>query len=257
MCIVVQYSHKSVRPVQTGTEVCESVVSVAEKGCFVDMMFSLASVPPAVSRQSMLFPIATSASHLSTSLNSIPGMPYQHATMHNIWSPTSALTMASSTLQLMMMQQAPPVSRPWPNPPLFALSQPVYAHSWGIRIIPEYPMPPLNPLAPSRANSHLSNALPNTPTPLHLVNAFPTRCSFDLSSPSRQVDSQHPHSFPTQHHLTFTLLRQVYSRCLIGLTTVVGRSLHQQLDNFSETTYLSESVWKCLKCLRHLRYLTD
>ena len=37
MCIVVQYSHKSVRPVQTGTEVCESVVSVAEKGCFADV----------------------------------------------------------------------------------------------------------------------------------------------------------------------------------------------------------------------------
>ena len=37
MYIVVQYSHKSVRPVQTGTEVCESVVSVAEKGCFADV----------------------------------------------------------------------------------------------------------------------------------------------------------------------------------------------------------------------------
>ena len=36
MCIVVQYKHKSVRPVQTGTEVCELVVSVAENGCFTD-----------------------------------------------------------------------------------------------------------------------------------------------------------------------------------------------------------------------------
>ena len=43
-----------------------------------------------------------------------------------------------------------------------------------IRIIPEHPMPLLNPLAPSRANSRLSNALPNTPTPLCLVDAFLT-----------------------------------------------------------------------------------
>ena len=55
-------------------------------------------------------------------------------------------------------------------------------------------MPNPNPLTPL----HLSNALPNTPTPLRLVNAFPTRRSFDLSSSSRQVDSRHPHSFPTR-----------------------------------------------------------
>ena len=63
-----------------------------------------------------------------------------------------------------------------------------------------------------------------SPTPLHLVDAFPTQHSFDLSSSSRQVDSRHPHSFPTQCHLTFTLLRQVYSQRLIGLATAVGRS---------------------------------
>ena len=85
-------------------------------------------------------------------------------------------------------------------------------------------MPLPNPLAPSRANSRLSNTLPNTPTPLHLVNAFPTQRSFDLSSSSRQVDSQHPHLFPTRCLLTFTLLRQVYSQCFIGLVTAVGRS---------------------------------
>ena len=78
-----------------------------------------------------------------------------------------------------------------------------------------------NPLTPSR----LSNALPNTPTPSRLADAFPTRRSFDLSSSSCQVDSRHPHSFPTQHLSTFTLLHQVYSRCFISLTTAVGRSL--------------------------------
>ena len=84
-------------------------------------------------------------------------------------------------------------------------------HSQVIRIIPEHPMPLPNPLAPSRANSCLSNALPNPLTPLCLVDAFPTRCSFNLSSPSHQVDFRHPHSFLTQCHLTFSLLRQVYS----------------------------------------------
>ena len=93
-----------------------------------------------------------------------------------------------------------------------------------IRIIPKHPMPLLNFLAPSQTNLHLSNTLLNTLTPLHLVDTFPTQCSFDLSSSSCQVDSQHPHSFPTQHHSTFTLLCQVYSRCLIGLVTAVGQS---------------------------------
>ena len=73
--------------------------------------------------------------------------------------------------------------------------------------------------------SHLSNALPNTPTPLRLVNAFPTRRTFNLSSPSHQVDSRHPHSFPTQCSFNLSSSsRQVYSRCLIGLATAVGRS---------------------------------
>ena len=104
-------------------------------------------------------------------------------------------------------------------------------------------MPNLNPLTPSC----LSNTLPNTPTPLCLVNAFLTRRTFDLSSPSRQVDSQHPHSsltrrsfdlysssrqvdsryphsFPTRRLSTFTPLHQVYSRRFISLATVVGRS---------------------------------
>ena len=96
--------------------------------------------------------------------------------------------------------------------------------SWVIRIIPEHPISLLNPLAPSRANLHLSNALLNTPTPLHLVNTFPTRRSFNLSSSLHQVNSQHPHSFPTWRHSTFSLLCQVYSRRLINLATVVGQS---------------------------------
>ena len=87
-------------------------------------------------------------------------------------------------------------------------------------ITPEHPMPNPNPLTPSC----LSNALSNTPTPLRLVDAFPTQCSFDLSSPSRQVDSWHPPSFLTQRLSTFTLLCQVYSWHLIGLATAVGRS---------------------------------
>ena len=112
-----------------------------------------------------------------------------------------------------------------------------------IRITLEHPMPNLNPLTPSR----LSNALPNTPTPLRLVNAFLTRRSFDLSSSLRQVNSRHPHSFPTQRTFdlssssrqvnswhphpfltrrlsTFTPLRQFYSRCFIGVATAVGQS---------------------------------
>ena len=88
-----------------------------------------------------------------------------------------------------------------------------------IRIIPEHPMPLLNPLAPSQANSRLSNALPNTPTPSCLVGALLTR-----HSSSHQVDSRHPHPFLTRHLLTFTLLRQVYSRRLIGLMTADGQS---------------------------------
>ena len=97
-------------------------------------------------------------------------------------------------------------------------------HFWVTRIIPKHSMPLPNPLAPLRANSHLSNALPNTPTPLRLVDAFPTWRSFDPSSSSRQVDFWHPHSFPTQRHSTFTLLHQVYSWCPIGLATAVGQS---------------------------------
>ena len=104
-------------------------------------------------------------------------------------------------------------------------------HSRVTRIIPEHSMPIPNSLAPSWANSHLSNTLPNPLTPLHLVNAFLTWHSFNLSSSLCQVDSQHPHSFPTRHHLTFTLLRQVYSRHLIGLATVVGRSLIMYLPH--------------------------
>ena len=79
----------------------------------------------------------------------------------------------------------------------------------------------LNPLTPSC----LSNTLPNTPTPLRLADAFPTQCTFDLSSSSRQVDSRHPHSFLTRRHSTFTLLHQVYSQRLIGFATAVGQSL--------------------------------
>ena len=112
-----------------------------------------------------------------------------------------------------------------------------------IWITPKHPMPNPNPLTPSR----FSNALPNIPTPLHLVNAFPTQCTFNLSSPSRQVDSRHPHSFPTRcsfdlsssshqvdsrqphsfptrHLSTFTPLCQVYSQRFISLATAVGRS---------------------------------
>ena len=135
------------------------------------------------------------------------------------------------------------VTIPTPIRPILTCLRP----SQVIRIIPKHPMPLPNPLAPSQANLHLSNALPNTLTPLHLVNAFQTRHSFDLSSSSHQVDSQHPHSFPTQcildlssslrqvnsryphslptrRHSTFTLLHQVYSQRLIGLVTAVGRS---------------------------------
>ena len=78
-----------------------------------------------------------------------------------------------------------------------------------IWITPEHPMPNPNPLT----LSHLNNALPNTPTPLRLVNAFPGRRTFDFSSPSRQVDSRHPHSFPTRCSFNlYSSLCQVDSR---------------------------------------------
>ena len=38
MCVLLQSVDKSVGPVQTGTEVCELVVSVAKKGCFADVV---------------------------------------------------------------------------------------------------------------------------------------------------------------------------------------------------------------------------
>ena len=53
-------------------------------------------------------------------------------------------------------------------------------HFRAIRTIPKLPLPIPNPLAPSQASSHLSNALLNPPTLLRLINVFPTCCSFDL-----------------------------------------------------------------------------
>ena len=131
-------------------------------------------------------------------------------------------------------------------------------------------MPLPNPLAPSWANSCLSNALPNTPTPLRLVNAFPTWRSFDLSSSLHQVNSWHPHSFltwcildlsssshqvdsrylhslPTRRHSTFTLLCQVYSWHLIGLATAVGQS---------PITYLPHSMCPSLTFLALYIYVS-
>ena len=80
--------------------------------------------------------------------------------------------------------------RTYPYTPYPNLSTPIPSHlnhSWAPNTKPK-------PLTPSC----LSNTLPNTLTPLRLVNAFPTRHTFDLSSPSRQVDSRHPHPFLTR-----------------------------------------------------------
>ena len=147
------------------------------------------------------------------------------------------------------------VTIPTPYSPYPNLSMPILSHQNHFRAPNAKPKPSgsipsqlasnvsPNLLTPSR----LSNALPNTPTPLHLVDAFPircsfnlflsltssrfltptlipTRCSFDLSSSSHQVDSRHPHPFLTRHLSTFTPLRQVYSWRFIGLATAVGRS---------------------------------
>ena len=92
------------------------------------------------------------------------------------------------------MEGVTTVTIPTPIHPILTCQHP----SQVIRITPEHPMPLPNPLAPSRAPSCLSNALLNTPTPLRLVDAFPTRRSFDLSPSSRQVDSQPdaPLTFP-------------------------------------------------------------
>ena len=99
-------------------------------------------------------------------------------------------------------------------------------------------MPNPNPLT----LSHLSNALPNTPTPLRLVNTFPTRRTFNLPSTLHQVNSRHPHSFPTQRLSTFTLLRQVYSRRLIGLATAVGQS---PIAYLPRSFYICSSMFLC------------
>ena len=120
------------------------------------------------------------------------------------------------------------LSRLWPNPPLFALSWPVYAH-------PKLSEPsPSTPCQTWTSGSILSQLVSNTSlnplTPLCLDNTFPTLYpfltwhSFDLSPSSCQVDSRHPHSFPIWHHSTFSLLHQVYSQCFIGLMTAVGQS---------------------------------
>ena len=117
--------------------------------------------------------------------------------------------------------------RTYPYSPYPDLSTPILScqnHPWAPLAKPEPSGSILSQLA--------SNAFPNPLTPLHLDKCIsntipipdPTRCSFDLSSSSRQVDSRHPHSFPTQCHSTFTLLCQDYSRRLIGLATAVGQS---------------------------------
>ena len=130
-----------------------------------------------------------------------------------------------------------------PYPDLFTPIPSHQNHSWAPNAKPE-PFDSIlsqlasnaspNPLTPL----HLSNTLLNTPTPLHLADAFPTRRSFDLSSSLRQVDSWHPHSFLTRRHSTFTLLRQVYSRHLIGLATAVGQSRSR--------TSLAQCILVCL-----------
>ena len=122
--------------------------------------------------------------------------------------------------------------RTYPYSPYPDLSTPIPSHQNHSRAPNDKPKPSgsipsqltsnasPNLLTPSR----LSNALLNTPTPLHLVDAFPTRCTFDLSSSSRQVYSRHPHPFPTRRLSTFTPLCQVHSQRFIGLATAVGRS---------------------------------
>ena len=145
--------------------------------------------------------------------------------------------------------------RTYPYLPYPDLSMPIPSHqnhSWAPNAKPEpsgsilsqlmFNTSP-NPLTPSR----LSNALPNTLTPLRLVDAFPTQCSFDLFSSSCQVDSRHPHSFPTQRLSIFTLLHQVYSQCFIGLATAVRgspivylpRSMHPSLSFLALYIYVS------------------
>ena len=96
-------------------------------------------------------------------------------------------------------------------------------------------MPNPNPLTPSR----LSNTLLNTPTPLHLVNAFPTRRTFDLSSPSRQVDSRHPYSFLTRR--SFDLL----SSCVKSIPDVSSVSRLRSGEAQSRT-----SLARCVKLVR-------
>ena len=104
--------------------------------------------------------------------------------------------------------------RTYPYSPYPDLSTPIPSHQNHFRAPNVKPEPSgsipsqltsnasLNPLTPSR----LSNALPNTPTPSRLADTFPTRRTFDLSSSLRQVDSQHPHSFPTRRHSTSSVL---------------------------------------------------
>ena len=113
------------------------------------------------------------------------------------------------TIHSSPMPSLPPLSRPWPYLPLFALSRPVHAHPESSESLPSTQCQTQTLWPP-----HVStNALPNTPTPLRLINALPTQRSFNLSPSLRQVDSRHRHPFPTRRSFDlYSSSRQVDSR---------------------------------------------
>ena len=143
----------------------------------------------------------TMGNHPTTQLLPIPSPFWMQVGRLVMWVTTGQPFCHPNDESLDLSAYVTTVTKPTPIRPIPTCLRP----SRVIRITPKHPISIPNPLALSQANSCLRNALLDPLTPLHFVDAFPTCRSFDLSPSSRQVDSQHPHSFPTRCHSTFSL----------------------------------------------------
>ena len=115
-------------------------------------------------------------------------------------------------------------------------------HSWVIRITLKHPMPMPNPLAPSQANSCLSNALPNLwPPCILLTHSWPdTPSTFPLPC-VKSIPNTHTH-FQPNTHLTFPL------SCVKSIPNVSLASWLQLGEAWSHTS-LAQYVLVCLSSL--------
>ena len=129
------------------------------------------------------------------------------------------------------------MTKPTPVHPILTC---LHHSGWVIRTIPEHLLPTLYPLAPSWANSHLSNALPNPLT--SLCDMSLNQCITDLMllQPSvflYQVDSRHPHPFPTWCYSTFSFC--------VKSTADVSSVLRLRLGEAWSCTSLARYVLVC------------